>query len=108
MSSVYYHVPIQRCTIHLHQTTATASAIVLQVRVITYFVHWYLFSISLDIELECSLEDIDHPAPTTMSIKIFSPERMRGETLSLEKISGLVWKHHGTVKLLVSVKFPLF
>jgi hypothetical protein len=60
----------------------------------------------LDIVLECSLKDAVHPGPTTMSIRIFSPERKTGEALSLEKISGLVWKHHGSVKMLVSVKFP--
>jgi hypothetical protein len=57
------------------------------------------FSILLDIVLECNLEDTDHPAPTTMSLKILSPERKMGEALILKKISRLVWKHHGSVKL---------
>ena len=57
----------------------------------------------LDIVLECSLEETDHPGPTTMNVQIFSSERKKGETLTLEKISGLVWKHDGSVKLLVSL-----
>ena len=67
-----------------------------------------LFSILIDIVLECNLEDNDHPGPTTMNIQIFSPERKTGEALILKKISPLVWKHQGSVKLLVSVKFPRF
>ena len=59
----------------------------------------YLISILLDIVLECNLEDTDHPGPTTMNVQIFSPERKTGETLILEKISRLVWKHHGDIKL---------
>jgi hypothetical protein len=39
-----------------------------------------------------------------MNVQIFSPEKKTGETLTLNKISGLVWKHHGSVKLLVSAK----
>ena len=45
------------------------------------------------------MEDIDHPGPTTMNVQIFSPERNTGEALILNKISRLVWKHHGSVKL---------
>ena len=56
-------------------------------------------SILLDIVLECILEDTDHPGPTTMNVQIFSPERKTGEVLILEKISRLLWKHHGDVKL---------
>ena len=59
----------------------------------------YLFSILLDIVLECNLEDVDHPGPTTMNVQIFSPERKTGEALILRKISRLVWKHHGDIKL---------
>jgi hypothetical protein len=38
-----------------------------------------------------------------MNIEIFSPERKTGEALMLKKISRLVWEHHGSVKLYVSV-----
>ena len=58
-----------------------------------------IFSILLDIVLECILEDTDHPGPTTMNVQIFSPERRTGEALTLTKISRLVWKHHGSIKL---------
>ena len=34
-----------------------------------------------------------------MNVQIFSPERETGEALVLEKISRLVWKHHGGIKL---------
>jgi hypothetical protein len=34
-----------------------------------------------------------------MYVEIFGPERMMGEDLLLKKISQLVWKHHGGVKL---------
>ena len=68
-------------------------------RVVANSVHRYPFSILLDIVLECNLEDTDHPGPTTMNIEIFGPEREMGETLILKKISRLVWKHHGSVKL---------
>ena len=57
-----------------------------------------------DIELECSPEETDRPGPTTMNLQIFSPERKTGEALTLEKKSALVWKHDGSVKLLVSFK----
>ena len=40
-----------------------------------------LFSILLDVVLECNLEDTDHPGPTTMNVQIFSPERKTGEAL---------------------------
>ena len=40
----------------------------------------------LDIELECSLVETDHPGPTTMTLQIFSPERKTGEALTLEEI----------------------
>ena len=53
----------------------------------------------LDIVLECYLDDADDPGPTTMNIHVFSPERKTGEVLILKKISRLVWKHLGTVKL---------
>ena len=39
-----------------------------------------------------------------MNVQIFGPERETGEALTLEKISGLVWKHGGSLKLLVSLK----
>jgi hypothetical protein len=42
-----------------------------------------------------------------MNIVVFSPERKTGEALILKKISRLVWEHHGSVKLYVSVK-PCF
>jgi hypothetical protein len=42
-----------------------------------------------------------------MNVHIFSPERKAGEALTLNKISGLVWKHHGSVELLVSA-IPCF
>ena len=58
-----------------------------------------LFSILLDIVLECNLEDTDHPGPTTMNVQIFSPEKKTGEALIFKKISGLVWEHHGSVKV---------
>ena len=58
-----------------------------------------LCSISLDIELECSLEGTDHPVPTKMNVQIISPERKTGEALILEKMSGLVWKHRDSVEL---------
>ena len=58
-----------------------------------------LFSILLDIVLECNLEDTDHPGPTTMNVQIFNPERKTSEALILEKVSRLVWKHHGAVKV---------
>ena len=45
------------------------------------------------------MENTDHPGPTAMNIKIFSPEGKAGEALNLDKISRLVWKHHGSVKL---------
>ena len=64
----------------------------------------YLFSILLDIVLECNPEDTDHLGPTTMNVQIFSPERKTGEALILNKISRLVWKHHGNVKPQVSAK----
>ena len=67
--------------------------------VIVNSIHWYLFSILLDIVLECNLEDTDYPGPTTMNVQIFSPERKTGDALILNKISQLVWKHHGSVKL---------
>ena len=67
--------------------------------VIANSVHWYLFTILLDIVLECNLEDTDHPGPATMNVQIISPEREMGEALILEKISQLAWKHHGTLKL---------
>ena len=57
----------------------------------------------LDIVLQCNLEDIDHPGPNTMNFYIFSLERKTGEALILKKISRLVWEHHGSVKLYVSV-----
>jgi hypothetical protein len=63
-----------------------------------------LFSILSDIILECILGDIDHRGPNTMNVQIFSPERQTGEALLLKKISHLVWEHHGSVKLYVSVK----
>ena len=58
-----------------------------------------LCSILLDIELEYSLEGTDHPVPTKMNVHIISPKRKTGEALILEKISGLVWRHRGSVKL---------
>ena len=58
-----------------------------------------LCSILLDIELECSLEGTDHPVPTKMNVQIISPKRKTDEALILEKISGLVWKHRGSVEL---------
>ena len=67
--------------------------------VIANSAHWYLFSILLDIILECNLEDTNDPGPTTMNVQIFSPERKTGEALILNKISRLVWKHHCSVKL---------
>ena len=57
----------------------------------------------LDVVLEYSPDDSDHPGPTTMNVQIFSPERKKGETLTLGKISELVWKHDGSIKLLVSL-----
>ena len=78
---------------------ATADGIVSEVRMIANSVRCYPFSILLDIVLECNLEDIDHPGPTTMNVQIFSPERMTGEALMLDRISRLVWKHHGSVNL---------
>ena len=77
----------------------TANAIVSQVRVIANSVHWYLFSISLDIVLECNMEDIDHPGPTTMNLQVFSPEKKTGEALILKKICRLLWKYYGSIKL---------
>ena len=56
-----------------------------------------LFSILLDIVLECDLEDTDHPGPTSMNVQVFSHERKTDEALILEKVSRLVWKHHGGV-----------
>ena len=58
-----------------------------------------LFSILLDIILECNLEGTDHPGPTTMNVQISSPERKTGEALILEKVSRLVWKHHDVVQV---------
>ena len=58
-----------------------------------------LFSIFLDIVLECNLEDTDHPGPTTMNVQILSPERKTDEALILKKESQLVWKHQGGVEL---------
>ena len=59
-----------------------------------------LFSILLDIVLECNLGDTDdHPGPITMNIQIFSPGRNPSEDLILEKISRLAWKHSGVIKL---------
>ena len=58
-----------------------------------------IFSILLDIVLECILEDTNHPGPTSMDVQIFSAERKTSETLILEKISQLVWKHHSSIKL---------
>jgi hypothetical protein len=43
-----------------------------------------------------------------MNVHIFSSERKTGEALSLKKISRLVWEHHGSIKLYVSVKTSLF
>ena len=63
-----------------------------------------LFSILLDIVLECNLEDTDHPSPTTMNVQVFSYERKTDETLILKKVSRLVWKYHGVVKVYVSFK----
>jgi hypothetical protein len=63
-----------------------------------------LFSILLDIVLECDPEDIDHQGPNTMNVHIFSSERKTGEALIMKKISRLVWEHHGSVKMYVSVK----
>ena len=65
-----------------------------------------LFSILLDIVIECSLEDTDHPGPNTMNVQIFNPESEMGEALMLKKISRLVWEHHGNVKLYVSLEPP--
>ena len=53
----------------------------------------------LDIVLECNPEDTAHPGPTTMNVDIFCSESKTGEALILEKISPLLWKHHGSVKL---------
>ena len=53
----------------------------------------------LDVVVECNLEDSDHPDPTMMNVEIFSAERKTGEALVLKKVSRLVWKHHGDVKL---------
>jgi len=40
-----------------------------------------------------------------MNVQIFSPERKTGEALILEKISRLVWKHNGSVKLMDDTTF---
>ena len=77
----------------------TANAIVSQVRAIADSVHYILFSILLDIVLECNLEDADRPGPTTMNLQIFSPETKTGEALSLKKIFRLLWKYYGSIKL---------
>ena len=58
-----------------------------------------IYSILLDIELECSLEGTDHRVPTKMNVQIISPKRKTSEALNLEKIFGLVWKHRGSVEL---------
>jgi hypothetical protein len=63
-----------------------------------------LFSILLDIVIDCLLEDNDNPGPNMMNLQIFSPERKTGDALILKKISRLVWEHHGNVKLYVSVE----
>ena len=78
--------------------TATANAIASQVSDRQFRSLISILNL-LDIVLECNLEDIDHPGPTTMNVQIFSPERKTGEALILDKISRLVWKHHGSVKL---------
>jgi len=58
-----------------------------------------------NIVIECDLEETDHPGQTTMNVQIFSPERKTGEALIMEKISRLVWKHHGSVKLMDDTTF---
>ena len=58
-----------------------------------------MFSIILDIVLECDLQDADHSGPTAMNVQIFSSERKEGQALILKKVSRLVWEHHGTVEL---------
>jgi len=40
-----------------------------------------------------------------MNVQIFGPERKTGEVLVLEKISRLVWKHHGNVWLMDDTAF---
>ena len=65
---------------------------------------WAILNFILDIVLECNLEDNDHQGPNTMNLQIFSLERKTGEALILKKISRLVWEHHASVKLYVSVK----
>ena len=59
----------------------------------------YSFSVLLDIVIECTVEDPDQPGPTTMNIEVSTPERRTGETLTLEKISSLEWRHNNTIKL---------
>ena len=58
-----------------------------------------MLNLLLDIVLECNLEDTDHPGPSMMNVQISSPERKTGEVFVLEKVSRLVWKHHGGVKV---------
>ena len=59
----------------------------------------YLISILLDIVIECTVDDPDHPGPTTMNVEVFRPERATGEPLTLEKISSLAWQHKDAIKL---------
>ena len=61
--------------------------------------NWYLFSILLDIVLECDLEGTNHPAPSTMNLQIFSAEQETSKVLILKKMFRLVWKHYGCLKL---------
>ena len=77
---------------------ATANDIVSQVRVIRFCSLISILNLIRHV-LEYNLEDIDHPGPTTMKLQIFSPEKETGEALILKKISRLLWKHHGSVKL---------
>ena len=55
--------------------------------------------LSLDITVECILDNSDHFNPTMMDIEFFSSEKKQEEILYLEKVSSWEWKHNGAIAL---------
>ena len=49
--------------------------------------------------IECTVEDPDHPGPTTMNVQVFSQGGEAGITLTFEKISSLEWRSNNAIKL---------